>query len=80
VISVICGTVTVAVARLRAAVALKLKWGSLVSLLIIYLVGGELEKFKVDWVPRKAEATSGVKTPKQKLELPVAPESGHNST
>jgi hypothetical protein len=44
------------------------------------LVGGELEKFKVDCVPGKAEATSGVKSQKQELELPVAPESGHNST
>jgi hypothetical protein len=44
------------------------------------LVGGELEKFKVDCVPGKAEETSGMKATKQKLELPVAPESGHNST
>jgi hypothetical protein len=80
VISVICGTVTVAVARLRAAVALKLKWGSIVSLLIIYLVGGELEKLNVDCVPEKREEASDVKTPKQTLKLPVAPDSGHNST
>jgi hypothetical protein len=42
------------------------------------LVGGELEKFKVDCVPEKWKETSRVKTPK--LKLPVAPESGHNST
>jgi hypothetical protein len=37
-------------------------------------------KFNADCVSEKREETSRVKTPKQKLELPVAPESGHNST
>jgi hypothetical protein len=37
-----------------------------------------MDNFNVDCVPGKAEETSGVKTPG--LKLPVAPESGHNST
>jgi hypothetical protein len=81
VISVICGTVTVAVARLRAAVALKLKCGSFVSLLIIYFwLVVNWENFSASCAPGKWEEASGVKTPKQKLELPGEPESGHNST
>jgi len=39
-----------------------------------------MEKFNADCVPGKREETSDVKTPKQTLKLPVAPESGHNST
>jgi hypothetical protein len=39
-----------------------------------------MEKFNADCAPGKWEEASGVKTPKQKLELPVAPKSGHNST
>jgi hypothetical protein len=39
-----------------------------------------MEKFNADWVPEKRKQLRRVKTPKQKLELPVAPESGHNST
>jgi len=39
-----------------------------------------MEKFNADWVPEKWEAASRVKTPKPTLKLPVAPESGHNST
>jgi hypothetical protein len=39
-----------------------------------------MEKINVDCVSEKREETSRVKTPKQTLKLPVAPESGHNST
>jgi len=39
-----------------------------------------MEKFNADCVPGNAEETSGVKTLKQPLKFPVAPESGHNST
>jgi hypothetical protein len=42
------------------------------------LVGGEWEKFNADCVPEKWKETARVKTPG--LKLPVAPESGHNST
>jgi len=38
------------------------------------------ENFNASYAPGKALETSGEKSPKQKLELPVAPESGHNST
>jgi hypothetical protein len=39
-----------------------------------------MEKFNAECAPGIAVETSSVKTPKQKLELPVAPESGRNST
>jgi len=39
-----------------------------------------MEKFNADCVSEKREDISRVKTPKQKLTLPVVPESGHNST
>jgi hypothetical protein len=38
------------------------------------------KNFNANCALEKWEKTSRVKTPKQKLELPVAPESGHNST
>jgi hypothetical protein len=39
-----------------------------------------MKKFNAECAPGKAEETSGVKKPKPTLKLPVAPESGHNST
>jgi hypothetical protein len=39
-----------------------------------------MEKFNTDCAPEKREETSDVKTPKPALKLPVAPESGRNST
>jgi hypothetical protein len=39
-----------------------------------------MEKFNASYAPGKWKDTSGVKTPKQMLKLPVAPEPGHNST
>jgi hypothetical protein len=39
-----------------------------------------MEKFNADCTPENAEDASRVKTPKQTLKFPVAPESGHNST
>jgi hypothetical protein len=37
-------------------------------------------KFNAEIAPEKQGEASGVKTPKRALKLPVAPESGHNST
>jgi hypothetical protein len=37
-------------------------------------------KFNAENAPEKPEEASGVKTPKRALTLPIAPESGHNST
>jgi hypothetical protein len=42
------------------------------------VVVGEWKKFNTNGEPEKWKATSRVKTPG--LKLPVAPESGHNST
>jgi hypothetical protein len=39
-----------------------------------------MEKINADCVSEKREETPRVKTPKQNPNLPVAPESGHNST
>jgi hypothetical protein len=44
----------------------------------LFLVGGEWKHFNANGAPEKWPETSRVKTPK--LKLPVAPESGHNST
>jgi hypothetical protein len=39
-----------------------------------------MEKFNTVYAPGKRKEASRAKTPKPKLNLPVAPETGHNST